>query len=103
MPLSFSPLDWSSVDNFCRGKSRKKILRDSQRKADYILKKEKREMEAELAKKEELVEFLNQELDDKDDELAELDDALAKSRERYDAHTSYWIGVQAGVRGGKYR
>jgi vacuolar-type H+-ATPase subunit I/STV1 len=57
----------------------------------------------ELAKKKELVELLNQELDDKDDELAELDDALAKSRERYDAHTYYWRCVLQDVRSGKYR
>ena len=35
--------------------------------------------------------MLSLKLDDKDDELAEMDDALAKSRKRYDQHTFYWI------------
>ena len=59
--------------------------------------------ELELWKQKDLVEELKQELDDRDAELDEIDDALAKSRERYDQHTSYWRGLLDDVRGGKYR
>ena len=59
--------------------------------------------ESELWKQNDLVEELKQELDDRDAELDEIDDALAKSRERYDRHTSYWRGLLDDVRGGKYR
>ena len=49
---------------------------------------DRREME--VRKQKDLVEALNQELDDKDDELAEMDDALAKQRDRYVRHSFYW-------------
>ena len=58
---------------------------------------EQRELEAlidrremEVRKQKDLVEALNQELDDKDDELAEMDDVLAKQRDRYVRHSFYW-------------
>jgi t-SNARE complex subunit (syntaxin) len=60
---------------------------------------DRREME--VAKQKDLVEVLNQELDDKDDELAEMDEALAMARERYDQHTFYWRSVLQEVRSGK--
>ena len=59
--------------------------------------------ESELWKQKVSVLELKQELNDRDAELDEMDDALAKSRERYDRHTSYWRGVLEDVRGGKYR
>ncbi len=59
--------------------------------------------ESELSKQKDLVEELKQELDDQDGELAEMDDALAEQRDRYDAHTSYWRCVLQDLRSGKYR
>ena len=61
--------------------------------------KHRRDMEG--AKQTNLVEVLNQELDDKDDELAEMDEALAMARERYDQHTFYFRSVLQEVRIGK--
>ena len=46
--------------------------------------------ESELWKKKDLVEELKQELDDHDDELAEMEDALAAQRYRYERHSIYW-------------
>jgi hypothetical protein len=46
--------------------------------------------ESELWKKKDLVEELKQELDDQDDELAKMEDALAAQRDRYERHSIYW-------------
>ena len=55
--------------------------------------------ESELWKKKDLVEKLKQELDDQDDELAEMEDALAAQRDRYDRHSIYWSSaLQSRIR-----
>ncbi len=43
-----------------------------------------------FAQQKDFVELLNQKLDDNYDGRAEMDDALAEQRDRYDRHSIYW-------------